>query len=463
MLRMETTVHDRQGNERQGPLGPVGPTTAGPAAADFASFGLAPELLRGLASAGFSEPRPIQCATLPAALARRDILGLAQTGTGKTAAFALPILQQLATERGAGPHALILEPTRELAQQVDAELRRLATHLRCSTQMIYGGVSSRAQIDGLRRHPAVIVACPGRLVDLMRQGHVQLGRVRTLVLDEADHMFDMGFLPDLRRILSALPAQRQNMLFSATMPQEIRGLAHQLLRTPHVVELATVAPVETVEHVLCPADEPEKLDVLETLLRNESCTSAIVFSRTKHRAKRLALALAKNGHRAVALQGNMSQAQRDRAMEGFRRKSFDVLVATDIAARGIDVAAVSHVVNFDVPVTPEAYTHRLGRTGRSGLTGQAITFVTRDDDALVRAIERRLGAPIPRRTIDGRPLPRHDAAHERRPAPRSAARPGATRPCERQTRGGSVGGNFARSGPRGATSSGSRRGAQPKQ
>ncbi|MBK8480890.1 MAG: DEAD/DEAH box helicase [Proteobacteria bacterium] len=448
----------------------------------FGSFGLAPEVLRGLASAGFTEPRPIQVATLPAAMAGSDILGLAQTGTGKTAAFALPILQQIATGRGAGPHALILEPTRELAQQVDNELRRLAAHLRCHTQLIYGGVSARAQIDGLRRQPAVIVACPGRLVDLMRQGHVQLGRVRTLVLDEADHMFDMGFLPDLRRIVSALPAQRQNMLFSATMPHEIRGLANQLLRTPHVVELATVAPVETVEHSLCPTDEPDKLSALETLLRDQACTSAIVFSRTKHRAKRLALALAKNGHRAVALQGNMSQAQRDRAMEGFRRKSFDVLVATDIVARGIDVAAVSHVVNFDVPVTPEAYTHRLGRTGRSGLSGQAITFVTRDDDALVRAIERRLGAPIPRRTVDGRPLARQESTHDRRPAlraaPRSALRSaapsmgrpapragvdaGASAPCDRDPRGGNVGRGFARTGPRGASGSGPRRGAQAK-
>jgi len=460
---METTANNQR--PVSAALG-SGLSSAGASGAEslgFASLGLVPELLRGLAGAGFTEPRPIQLATLPAAMARRDILGLAQTGTGKTAAFALPILQQIATERGAGPHALILEPTRELAQQVEAELRRLAAHLRCSTQLIYGGVSSRAQIDGLRRHPAVIVACPGRLVDLMRQGHVQLGRVRTLVLDEADHMFDMGFLPDLRRILSALPAQRQNMLFSATMPQEIRGLANQLLRTPHVVELATVAPVDTVQHVLCPTDEPDKLSTLETLLRDQACTSAIVFSRTKHRAKRLALALAKNGHRAVALQGNMSQAQRDRAMEGFRRKSFDVLVATDIAARGIDVAAVSHVVNFDVPVTPEAYTHRLGRTGRSGLSGQAITFVTRDDDALVRAIERLIGAPIPRRTVDGRPLARHDAAHERRPAQRPAARPGAPAPCDRGRRGGSVGASFARSGPRGTTSNGSRRGEQPKQ
>jgi ATP-dependent RNA helicase RhlE len=266
---------------------------------------------------------------------------------------------------------------------------------------VFGGVSAHGQIQALRRCPEIVVGCPGRILDLIGQGVLKLGAVESLVLDEADHMFDMGFLPDLRRILKVLPAKRQNLLFSATMPREIRSLADSILRDPEVVELTSVGPAETIDHALVPVREVLKRDLLERVLAEDGCETAIVFTRTKHRARRLAQQLDRAGHRAVALQGNMSQSQRDRAMDGFRKRRFDVLVATDIAARGIDVKGVSHVINYDVPNTPEAYTHRIGRTGRAELEGQALTFVTNDDTEWLRATERKLGAPIQRRTVEG--------------------------------------------------------------
>jgi ATP-dependent RNA helicase RhlE len=358
----------------------------------FGRFELHPDLARAVRGAGFVEPRPIQVETIPAALEGADVLGLAHTGTGKTAAFALPLLDQLLDARKPGPRALVLAPTRELATQIDAEVRLLAKFTRLKTTLVFGGASMRAQIDALRRRPEVVVACPGRLLDLMRQGAVRLGDVETLVLDEADHMFDMGFLPDIRRILSALPKERQNLLFSATMPPEIRRLADEVLYDPHVVDLAGTAPAETIEHALYPVPEARKRDLLEHILGSAGCDSAIIFTRTKHRARRLAQQLGKTGHR--------SQSQRDRAMRGFRSRRFDILVATDIAARGIDVSDISHVINYDVPNTPEAYTHRIGRTGRSERDGKACTFVTGEDWGWVRATERMIAEPIPRRQVE---------------------------------------------------------------
>jgi ATP-dependent RNA helicase RhlE len=366
----------------------------------FDRFELHPDLARAVRAAGFVLPRPIQVETIPAALEGADVLGLAPTGTGKTAAFALPLLDQLLDAGKPGPRALVLAPTRELATQIDAEIRLLAKFTRLKTALVFGGVSMRAQVNALRRRPEVVVACPGRLLDLMGQGAVRLGDVETLVLDEADHMFDMGFLPDIRRILSALPEERQNLLFSATMPREIRRLADEVLYDPHVVDLAGTAPAETIEHALYPVPEARKRDLLEHILVSGGCDSAIVFTRTKHRARRLAQQLDKAGHRAVGLQGNMPQAQRDRAMRGFRDRHFDILVATDIAARGIDVSDVSYVINYDVPNTPLAYTHRIGRTGRSERDGKACTFVTGEDWGWVRATERMIGEPIPRRQVE---------------------------------------------------------------
>ncbi|HXV76754.1 MAG TPA: DEAD/DEAH box helicase [Candidatus Polarisedimenticolaceae bacterium] len=370
----------------------------------FADFALGASIQRAIVAAGFLEPRPIQLQTIPAALAGRDVLGLAQTGTGKTAAFALPLLERLLprlSTRARGPRVLIVAPTRELATQIGEEIDRLARYTRVKTAVVFGGVSARPQIAALRERPAIVVACPGRLLDLLAQGELALGDVETLVLDEADHMFDMGFLPDVRRILAALPAERQNLLFAATMPPEIRGLAQQLLRDPLVVELSHSKPVDTIDHALYPVDSERKLEALQAILAEDGFVSAIVFTRTKHRARRLARQLDAAGHRAVALQGNMSQNARERAMTGFRQRRFDVLVATDIAARGIDVEQVSHVVNFDMPGTPDAYTHRIGRTGRAERDGRAYTFVTTDDRAMVEQVERRIGQRIPRRSFDG--------------------------------------------------------------
>ena len=384
----------------------------------FAGFRLDPQVRRGIAAAGFIDPRPIQVRTIPAALEGRDILGLAQTGTGKTAAFALPLLERILAKRGQEPRALVVAPTRELASQISEEIRLLARHTGIEVATLFGGVSAASQRVALRKRPEIIVACPGRLLDLLGQGLVRLDRIAMLVLDEADHMFDMGFLPDIRRILAALPARRQNLLFSATMPREIRRLANRLLHDPHVVELNHTRPIETIEHALFPVDGTRKFELLEHVLAEDGFVSAIVFTRTKHRAKKLARQLDSAGHRAVALQGNMSQNQRQRAMEGFRAQRFHVLVATDIAARGIDVEQVSHVVNFDMPTTPDAYTHRIGRTGRSERQGRAYTFVTPDDGELVRAVERRIGAAIPRQRVDGfagAPVGR-EVAPEPRPA-----------------------------------------------
>ncbi|MFP8880009.1 MAG: DEAD/DEAH box helicase [Myxococcota bacterium] len=369
-------------------------------ATGFDLFELHPNLERGVRAAGFIEPRTIQTETIPAALEGADVLGLAQTGTGKTAAFALPLLDRLLDSRKPGPRALVLAPTRELATQIDAEIRLLAKFTQLETVRVFGGVSMRTQIQALRRRPEVVVACPGRLLDLMRQRVVRLDDVETLVLDEADHMFDMGFLPDIRRILAALPEERQNLLFSATMPREIRRLADELLCDPHVVEIAGTGPADTIEHALYPVPETNKRNLLEYILKSGGCSSAIVFTRTKHRARRLAQQLDGAGHRAVGLQGNMSQGQRDRAMRSFRDRRCDILVATDIAARGIDVSNVSYVINYDVPNTPEAYTHRIGRTGRSENEGKACTFVTGEDWGWVRATERMIGEPIPRQQVE---------------------------------------------------------------
>jgi ATP-dependent RNA helicase RhlE len=357
----------------------------------------------GLEAAKFDNPRPIQVETIPAGLEGRDVLGLAQTGTGKTAAFALPILHYTLTERvrHESPRALILAPTRELAAQIAEEIRLLGKFTRINVATIFGGVSQFHQVNALKRRPEIIVGCPGRVLDLIDQNILGLDEIETLVLDEADHMFDMGFLPDIRRIMAELPRDRQNLMFSATMPKEVRRLADEVLYQPHVVELANSAPAATIDHELVLVAERRKRELLEHVLNGDSWHSAIVFTRTKHRAKRLAQQLSKLGHRAVGLQGNLSQGQRERAMNGFRSRKFDILVATDIAARGIDVSNVSHVINYDVPNTPEAYTHRIGRTGRSECEGQACTFVTGADHSWLRATERMIGSPIQRRQIPG--------------------------------------------------------------
>ena len=366
----------------------------------FSELSLAPELERGIKAIGFTEPRPIQAQAIPAALKGRDVLGLAQTGTGKTAAFALPMLDRILKNRAEGPRALVVAPTRELASQITEEIRALARYTRIRVATLFGGVSAHKQKIELNARPEIIVACPGRLLDLFGQRLVRLDKIETLVLDEADHMFDMGFLPDIKRILAALPENRQNLLFSATMPTEIRRLANRILNNPEVVDVNSGEPIETIEHAIFSVEGDDKVEMLERVLKDREFVSAIVFTRTKHRAKKLARRLDGGGYKAIALQGNMSQNQRVKAMSGFRSGEFNVLVATDIAARGIDVEQVSHVVNFDMPMTPEAYTHRIGRTGRAERRGRAYTFVTPDDHDMVRAVERRMDAEIPHLSVD---------------------------------------------------------------
>ena len=406
--------------------------------AGFPQFTLDPSVQRGIAALGFTEPRPIQAKTLPAAHAGRDVLGLAQTGTGKTAAFALPIIQRLlgTAARRPGPRALIVAPTRELAMQIHTEFSALAKFTGLKAVTIFGGVSQGQQVRALRGRPEILIACPGRLLDLMQQGEVFLGGVEVLVLDEADHMFDMGFLPDIRRIVKTLPPGRQSLLFSATMPDEIRALTNSVLRDPHVVELEHATPLATIEHTLYNVEQGGKVALLQHLLAEDGFRSAIVFSRTKQRARRLALQLSRGGHNAIALQGNMSQAQRDRAMEGFRKGEFDVLVATDIAARGIDVANISHVINFDIPSTPDAYTHRIGRTGRAERTGKAYTFASPEDLATVRAIEHKLGSRIARKQAPGFEGRTILPARTARPAAREHVQDGVPRQDSRRGRNG---------------------------
>jgi ATP-dependent RNA helicase RhlE len=368
---------------------------------DFEAFHFHPAVFAGVRAAGFTSPTPIQAQAIPPVMKRQDVMGLAQTGTGKTAAFALPILHDLVGKRSGRPGALIVAPTRELAEQIDQAFRALGQRTGLATVSIYGGVNINPQIRELRRGVDIVVACPGRLLDHIGRRTVDLSGIRTLVLDEADQMFDMGFLPDIRRILRHLPEKRQNLLFSATMPDQIRGLIREVLHAPVTVKVGNTAPAETVSHALYPVADHLKTPLLLKLLSGTRAKSVLVFTRTKHRAKRLGQTLAKAGFRSASLQGNLSQGRRQAALDGFRHGTFQVLVATDIAARGIDVRKVSHVINYDIPSTPEAYIHRIGRTGRAECSGEAFTLITVDDRKLVCAIDRLLGTPIERRTIDG--------------------------------------------------------------
>ena len=413
-----------------------------PPAGGFNTFDLHKKLLRAVTEAGYSDPRPIQAKTIPAVLRGRDVLGLAQTGTGKTAAFVLPILQYVLEERRRGPSVLIIAPTRELAMQIHGEVKALGKYTATRSLTVFGGVGARDQIRGLRTDPDIIVACPGRLLDLHSAGEVHLGDIEIFVLDEVDHMFDMGFLPDLKRILAALPKRRQNLFFSATMPAEIRKLADEILVNPHTVELAHSSPADTIDHYLYPVAQPDKTALLLHLLNGRAFESAIVFLRTKHRTRRLAQILERAGLSAIALQGNMTQGQRERAMDGFRKNKFKVLVATDIAARGIDVQRVSLVINFDVPNKPDIYTHRIGRTGRAERSGEALTFVTSEDFSAIKDIEKHLGLKIPRRKVTGFEVP--DDVASMTPRKSSAA--------------GSGGGGGSRGGARGGRRGAGRRG-----
>ncbi|MBE0687777.1 MAG: DEAD/DEAH box helicase [Anaerolineaceae bacterium] len=363
----------------------------------FKTFSFHPQINAGISAAGYDTPTPIQSQTIPAILSGKDIFGLAQTGTGKTAAFVLPILDQLMKGPRGKIRALILSPTRELAEQTHQAIKELGRQTGLKSMTIYGGVSATSQIRALRAGVEIVVACPGRLLDLKQQRVINMNNIEFLVLDEADQMFDMGFLPSIRKIISFIPTDRQTLLFSATMPSEIRKLATEMLNNPVTFEISITKPIETISHAIYSIDQSQKLDMLLHLLTESDNGKVLVFTRTKHRAKKLAIQLSQAGYKSTSLQGNLSQAKRDAAMNAFRKGFVKILVATDIAARGIDVSQVSHVINFDIPDTVDAYTHRTGRTGRMENLGTALTLVTREDLQMVRSIERVLGERLERR------------------------------------------------------------------
>jgi ATP-dependent RNA helicase RhlE len=366
---------------------------------EFKAFNLSPSIEAGVADAGFVTPTPIQTKAIPPVMKGRDLMGLAQTGTGKTAAFALPILHRLMRGKRGHVRSLIIAPTRELAEQIHDDINSLGKKTRTRSVTVYGGVNINTQIQKLKRGAEIVVACPGRLLDHLDRRTIDLTRVEVLVIDEADHMFDMGFLPDIRRILKRLPAQRQTLLFSATMPSEIHRLAKDILKDPITIKVGETAPAETVSHAHYPVAQHLKTPFLLKLLGHINSQSVLVFTRTKHRAKRLGDQLTRAGFRSTSLQGNLSQSRRQEALDGFRNRRFQVLVATDVAARGIDVCQISHVINYDMPDTPDAYIHRIGRTGRADHSGDAFTLVTSDDKQMVNAIDRVIGSRVERRTL----------------------------------------------------------------
>jgi ATP-dependent RNA helicase RhlE len=395
----------------------------------FDSLGLAPELLRAVAEQGYTQPTPIQARVIPVVLEGRDVMAAAQTGTGKTAGFALPLLQRLsATAAPNGPRrirALILTPTRELAAQVGESVRDYGKYLPLKSAVIFGGVSINPQIDLLRRGIDVLVATPGRLLDHAQQRTLDLRNVEIFILDEADRMLDMGFLPDIRRVISLLPQRRQNLLFSATFPEDIRRLAGKMLDAPVSVEIGERnAAAEKIEQAVYFADKSQKRGLLSWLIGSGDWRQVLVFTRTKHGANRLAEQLSNDGLSAAAIHGNKSQGARTRALADFKQGSVRVLVATDIAARGLDIDQLPHVVNYDLPEVAEHYVHRIGRTGRAGNEGLAVSLVAQDERPLLKAVERLLGYTLPTRTPQGyvpgparadeRPQRRHE--HRQQPA-----------------------------------------------
>jgi ATP-dependent RNA helicase RhlE len=376
----------------------------------FSALGLAPELLHAVAAQGYTNPTPVQREAIPLVLAGRDLLAGAQTGTGKTAAFVLPILQRLAATqpRGDGAsqrrriRALILTPTRELALQVEESVRVYGAGSAPRSTTIYGGVGFPGQVAALRRGPEIVVATPGRLLDHARQRTIDLSGVEILVLDEADRMLDMGFIRDIRAILALLPARRQNLLFSATFSNEIRGLAEGLLDRPASVQVTPRnTPTTLVRQVVHPVDRARKRELLSHLVRSHAIDEALVFTRTKHGANKLAEQLKQDGIATAAIHGNKSQPQRIRALNDFKAGRVTLLIATEVAARGIDIESLPHVVNFELPMVPSDYLHRIGRTGRAGIEGDAISLVCVDEAPMLRDIERLLGGPIPSEVVAG--------------------------------------------------------------
>ncbi len=392
---------------------------------NFETFNFHPSIMAGVRALGYVTPTPIQLQSIPPIMQGRDIIGLAQTGTGKTAAFVLPILHRLRQNPRGCIRALIVSPTRELAEQTRDFSSKLGSKTNLQSVAIYGGVSMENQKRGLRNGAEIVVACPGRLLDHLWKGTISLAELEILVIDEADRMFDMGFLPDIRNILRCILHKHQTLLFSATMPADIRRLVREILHDPVTVQIGSQAPATTVSHAMYPIKQHLKTALLKELLRSTKTGSVLVFTRTKHRTERVAQQLAKAGFRATSFQGDMSQYRRQSALDGFRSGSVRILVATDIAARGIDVLDISHVVNYDMPDSTDAYTHRIGRTGRIGKNGKAFTFVTGEDKAMVASLERLLKKPLERCKLQGfdytKPAPNNEKIYSPRQSRRRAA------------------------------------------
>ena len=393
----------------------------------FADLGLRPEILRAVGRAGYETATPIQARAIPPALDGQDLIACAQTGTGKTAAFLLPILQRLGSGRPCRPpRALVVTPTRELAAQIMEAARQYGCYLRLRSAVVFGGVGMEPQARRLRGGLDLLVATPGRLLDHLGRGHARLDRVETLVLDEADRMLDMGFLPDVRRILEALPKTRQNLFFSATTPDEIERLIRRTASNPTVIEVTRRAtPVGAIRQVVHPVAMTSKKDLLTTLLERADMGPTLVFTRTKARANQLVRRLETSRRQVAAIHGNKSQSARTRALAGFRDGRIDTLIATDIAARGIDVEGISHVINFDLPHVPEDYVHRIGRTARAGADGHAVSLAAPEESLQLAAIERLVGSSIPRETVAGFHAALDVAAPARRrqpPRPKSRSR-----------------------------------------
>jgi len=389
---------------------------------NFDTFNLHPSVMAGVHALGYSVPTPIQLQAIPPIMLGSDVIGLAQTGTGKTAAFVLPILHHLRQNPRGCVRALIISPTRELAEQTCEVINKLGSKVNLQSVAVYGGVSMEQQNRGLRNGAEIVVACPGRLLDHLWKGTISLSELEILVIDEADRMFDMGFLPDIRNILTCIMNKRQTLLFSATMPAGIRRLVREILHDPVTVQIDRTMPAKTVSHALYPVQQHLKTNLLKELLNKTKTNSVLVFTRTKHRAQRVAQQLVRSGYRVTSLQGNLSQNQRQAALTGFRNGSIKILVATDIAARGIDVLSISHVINYDMPESTDDYIHRIGRTGRVEKNGEALTFVTNADNGKIRALEQLLDTPLERMTLQGfdytRPAP------DRQPQQRAVRRQG---------------------------------------
>jgi len=386
---------------------------------NFETFNLHPSIMAGVRALGYSVPTPIQLRVIPLVMQGRDVIGLAQTGTGKTAAFVLPILERLRSGPRGRVRALIISPTRELAEQTCEVINNLGSRTGLQSISVYGGVSMERQTRALRSGAEIVAACPGRLLDHLWKGTISLAALEVLVIDEADRMFDMGFLPDVRSILSCILHKHQTLLFSATMPDDVRRLAREMLHDPVTVQVDLQLPAKTVSHALYPVQPHLKTNLLKQILNRTRMESVLVFTRTKHRAERVAEQLLRAGYPVTSLQGDLSQQRRQAALEAFRNGSVKILVATDIAARGIDVLSISHVINYDMPEDTDAYIHRIGRTGRVNKNGDALTFVTSDDADKIAALERLLHAPLERMTLQGfdyaRPAPAREPRLSQQP------------------------------------------------